>query len=119
MTVLALGQQELSYWGMTDTVVKGGGVTKVPAALAPDDPGIPCYVEQMTPARAKRVFGIDSRATYRAVVDAGWAFTKKDLLKITQGTFSGQFLLVEDVLLQEGSEDVILGLRDSDHRPDL
>ena len=108
--------QEMAIWRRADTVVGGGAVTGGYASV-PDERNVPVEVLRQSPGWAKREFGIDSRAPYRGLVSDAWSFSRKDVVKITAGAYTGTYLMVEEAIPVVEEPELVLVLVDTNEAP--
>lgn len=115
--LMSVGMQEVSIWHASKQKAPGAGEVQG-YSVAPDLTTVTLMIEQLTPGRARRIFGVDSDATYRGKADEGHDIRKEDLLKVTAGKLQGTYVRVNDVIPALGTDMVILELEDAKERPD-
>ena len=78
---------------------------------------VPALIEKLTVGRALRIFGIDSNARYRGLVDKGVDVQKEDVIKVVAGELLNTYMRVLGVDPVIDSDDMLLEMADTNEVP--
>jgi len=117
--MIGSSNQECELWRPTKdntSITLAGGSTN--QYTSPYSTDVPCSVVKLTAGRRLRTFGIESDATYKGLIDKGEGVQEEDIVKVTSGNFTGEYMIVAGIFpAPPGADKEMLELEDTDEAP--